>query len=237
MVERLTATVASNKDPAKAGRIKVNVASMDGDQYPEWIDPIWPAGHWIAIPEPGDTVEIEVPAGEDVVEFSTDVKYIGRRLSEGQTVPSDFKTNYPSRRGFQTKKGHSIVVDDKAGTFTITNGRTSNTIEFDATGNIILTVTTLLKLGGSTAAQSVMKGEIFNIANATMLAAVSTYLGLIGAAFTKMATDPFLTANLASATITSMTAAGTAAAGLATGAITTFLGSATTWLSLVTKTK
>lgn len=228
VIDRVEAICHSNKDPAKAGRIQAAVAEMDGAVYPHWIDPIFPAGEWICIPEPGDAVELELPDGTDIVEFPTDVKYLGKRLSEGNSVPTEFKTNYPNRRGFRTKQGHLIIADDKAGTLTIKNGKSGIVVEFDSTG--------LLHLGVTVGTDFIMKGTTFNTENATMLGGISAYVTLVGTAMTKMAQDPFLSGSLQAATIAAMTAAGTAGAGTATGLISAFLAKAATWLSTKVKT-
>lgn len=226
-IDRHTAIVEKNTDKGKAGRIVVSTSNMDGDQYPESIEAIMPAG-LIAHPHPGDTVEIELPEGEDIVEFPQEAKYLGKRWDDANSYPTKFKTNYPDRRGFYTPGGHYIIVDDKAKTITL---ETADGLEVqldDSTGKV--------KLGSSSASISVMLGETFNTEHATLLGLMSTYFGLIGAAFTAMAADPFLSGSLASATLTAMTSAGTAGSATVVTGITTFLGKATTWLSQIVKT-
>lgn len=227
--EHITATVDAVDPKSKSGAIIVSMPEMDGGQYPVSIEPVWPAGEWICFPNPGDTVELIVPEGEDIVEHPDDVRYIGKRRDmNSDPVPSEFKTNYPNRRGFKTKAGHMLIVDDKAGTFTIKNGQTGIVIEFDGSG--------LLHLGVPVGTDFIMKGNTFNTAHATLLTALSTYIGLVGTAFTAMATDAFLISGLQSSTITAMTNAGTTGSGVLITAITTFLNAAATWLSTKVKT-
>lgn len=117
-VDRQTATVDRNTDPAKAGRVIAKMASMDGDQYPEWLEPVLPPG-LISHPHPGDTVEIETPEGEDVVEFAHEAKYLGKRYDDANDYPEKFKTNYPDRRGYCTPGDHYLIFDDHDKTITI----------------------------------------------------------------------------------------------------------------------
>lgn len=120
ITEHPIGTVTSNKDPSKAGRVKVELAELDGQEYPEWMDPIWPGGQWICIPEPGDTVECVLPEGEDQIEFASEVRYRGVLFDASNPVPDEFKTNYPYRRGWKTNAGHILIIDDKQGSEEIT---------------------------------------------------------------------------------------------------------------------
>lgn len=226
--DRQTATVDKNTDSGKAGRIIIKTPSMDGDQYPLPIEAVMPAG-LIAHPHPGDTVEIELPAGEDIVEHPQEAKYFGKRWDDSNDYPSKFKTNYPDRRGFYTPGGHYLIFDDKAKTITIESLGGLEIQLHDTSGQV--------RLGSSSASISVVLGETFNTEHATMLGLFSPYFGLIGAAFTAMVADPFLAAGLATVTKTAMTAAGTGGSGTVTAGITAFLGKAATWLSQVVKTK
>lgn len=108
------AIVTNIDDPAKAGRIRVAIEGMDGGEYPEWLEPTLTPG-WVAMPSPGDTVEITLPDGEDIVEFADQVRYIGTVLDEAHPVDDDFKTNYPKRRGFRSPAGHFLIFDDDDG--------------------------------------------------------------------------------------------------------------------------
>lgn len=106
--------VTSIKDQAKAGRIRVRLPEMDDDEWGEWIEPLFPPG-WVLMPEPGDSVEIVLPEGEDKIEFSDEVRYRGQLLNDANPVPAEFKKNYPRRRGFKTKAGHLLIFDDTPG--------------------------------------------------------------------------------------------------------------------------
>jgi hypothetical protein len=136
--DRQTATVDKNTDPAKAGRVKVKLPSMDGGQYPEWIETIQPAG-MVSHPHPGDTVEVELPDGEDIVEFPDEGKCLGKRADAANPVPSEFKTNYPHRRGYKTPGGHLVIFDDKDKSITIRTIGGHSVLLDDKNGNVKIT--------------------------------------------------------------------------------------------------
>ncbi len=87
---------------------------MDGDQYPLPVEAVMPPG-LIAHPHPGDTLEIELPEGEDIVEHPHEAKWLGKRWDDANDYPAKFKENYPDRRGFYTPGGHYLIFDDKDG--------------------------------------------------------------------------------------------------------------------------
>lgn len=110
--EPLKGIVQSVEDPAKAGRIKASITNMDGQIYPDWIEPVFLSG-WISMPEVGDTVEIVSPESEDLIEFPEEVRYRGKIWDDANAAPDEFKKNYPFRRGYKTKSGHLLIFDDK----------------------------------------------------------------------------------------------------------------------------
>lgn len=228
ITEHPTATVVSNNDPAKAGRVKVEMAELDGDQWPEWLEPIFPGGQWVCIPEPGDTVECVLPEGEDKIEFASEVKYRGVVLDPKNAVPSQFKTNYPNRRGFQTKAGHVLIVDDKIGTFTIANGKTGITIEMDSAG--------ILHLGAKIGSDFLLKGTTFNAAQAVLWPLIGTFISAAAVAFAALAVDTGLLPLMQSATITALQGVATTATAATTGGIVPYLAGAVARLSLKVKT-
>lgn len=226
MRKNITGVVKDNKDPAKSGRIMVTLPSMGGDDYPDWVNPVWPEG-WLWVPEVGSEVDLVLPEGVDAVEFASEVFYKGKVLDETQAIPSELQTNYPRRRGFKTKAGHILIVDDKAGTFTIKNGKDGITLEMDGKGT--------LHLGVTLGTDYILKGTKFNADQAVLWPLIATYLGAIGAAFTASATDSFLS-GMDNATKTAFAAANAVQAALATGGITTYLAGAPSRLSGKVKT-
>jgi hypothetical protein len=144
--------VSDIDDPAKAGRIKVTLAEMDGDTYPEWINPVFPSG-WVMMPEIGDTVEIIMPDGEDAIEFAEEIRYRGWVLSDVFSVPKEFQTNYPRRRGFKTVAGHLLIFDDTPG---------SELISLSFKGKHLLNMTTQgIYLGSASASEPLVLGNLW----------------------------------------------------------------------------
>lgn len=190
------AIVTSNKDPARANRIKVALQDMDGQEFPEWLEPVFPPS-WYGTPEPEQKVKVLIPSGEDLIEFAHMVRYIGVVWDEENPVPQDFQTNHPYRRGMQTKAGHTILVDDKDGSITIWNGKTGDYHKFLSSGTIERSATTkindktkthvidaLLKSEVNTATHEVTASATSKI-TATVSAtiqSISVLLGLVGPA-------------------------------------------------------
>jgi signal peptidase I len=197
--DRQTATVDKNTDSGKAGRVVVKTPSMDGDQYPLPIEAVMPAG-LIAHPHPGDTVEIELPAGEDIVEHPQEAKYFGKRWDDSNDYPTKFKTNYPDRRGFYTPGGHYLIFDDK-----------DKTITLESIGGITITIddkTGLIKLA-KTPHEPVVKGT-------KLSQAFTTYTGSIATAGATHASSPKLPADNAAFITALVTATATLAGTIAT---------------------
>lgn len=129
--ETYLATVSTNDDPDKRGRIKVLCTQLMGseeEECPVWVDPIYDWG-WFVVPDPGEIVEIEVATGstedEQMGQFSIDnldirwrqTREYGNTEAEDEQlkrpIPEDFTANnYGKRRGFATPLGHFIMFDD-----------------------------------------------------------------------------------------------------------------------------
>jgi hypothetical protein len=129
--ETYLATVSTNDDPERRGRIKVLCAQVMGseeEECPIWVDPIYDWG-WFVVPDPGEIVEVEVSTtsteDEQLGQFAIDNLDIrwrqnreyGNSESEEEStkrpVPEDFTANnYGKRRGFSTPLGHIILFDD-----------------------------------------------------------------------------------------------------------------------------
>lgn len=135
------AVVTTNEDPAKAGRIKVALPQLDGQEYPEWIEPVFVPG-WFSPPEVGDAVEVEVPEGEDLVEFANEVRYRGQVFDDGHLPPDKLKQQQKKvhLRGYFTKAGHLLLFNDKSGSeeISITEGKSGNTIGITGKGQIYI---------------------------------------------------------------------------------------------------
>lgn len=121
------AEVTRNDDPEKRGRIQAHVPGSIQDSAPDiWIDPsfvgagqdrgfVWP-------PEIGDSVQVFFEQGNS----SRPCLYLGgwygapASLSGQSEVPAelaygDGQGATPSRRGFVTRMGHTLVFDDAPG--------------------------------------------------------------------------------------------------------------------------
>lgn len=118
--------VSSNEDGAKAGRVSLDLAEGEG-VYPEMFDAVVMSG-WCWPPEPGETVMGFMPDGDDQVEFADEVKHLGVVHDQENPVAEEFKADYPKARGFKTKAGHILFINDKSGneemTLTHKNGMT-----------------------------------------------------------------------------------------------------------------
>lgn len=156
--ETYPATVSSNQDPEKRGRLLVTCAGLMGDEeaeVPPWVEPVLQWG-WFIIPDVGELVEIEVVVSSDEDEQpgqasidNPDIKWRGHRHygnEEGPQptpIPDDFKTNYGKRRGFATPGGHILMFDDTDGdrsiSLTWTNENEERSfLSFDSDGSWVV---------------------------------------------------------------------------------------------------
>lgn len=101
-------------DPAKAGRIKCDMAEVEGT-YPEWINPVF-MGSWVWMPNVNDNVMIVIPDDENITEFSSEIYYLGKISHQEDPIHGELRAeNYGNRRGTKTKAGHIVIVDDTDG--------------------------------------------------------------------------------------------------------------------------
>ena len=115
--------VSNNNDPDKKGRIKATLPMLGNEEYTEWIEPFFPPG-FFNVPEVSEQVEVVLPSDQNVerevglVEFPEFVFWRAILIddSDDSTLPSDFATNYPKRRGLYTKAGHILMFDDDSTT-------------------------------------------------------------------------------------------------------------------------
>ncbi|MDO8586989.1 MAG: phage baseplate assembly protein V [Armatimonadota bacterium] len=121
-------TVTNVDDPTKRGRIKAKVPAVLEDQDTGWCMPCAPyAGPDVGlvfIPEVGAGVWIEFEGG--------DVSYpiwTGCYWRDGE-MPS---AAGPAVKTIRTSAGHEILIDDDAGSITITDSN-GNTVTLDSSG-------------------------------------------------------------------------------------------------------
>lgn len=112
-----TATVQSNEDPKKRGRIKVSCEAILGDDQviDVWIPPSSNSPGWFFVPEVSDTVEIEINQSDDT-EITLNMKYRAVVYNDDSEVNEVFKRGYqrglPKRMGIVTPAGHMIIFDN-----------------------------------------------------------------------------------------------------------------------------
>lgn len=123
----IKAIVANLEDPKMAGRIQCKFPQLDGQVLPEWIEPIEMAG-WLWLPEIDETVEVSIPNSDDWIEFPQEMNWNGLAREEQQSHPEEFKTNYPKRRGFRTKTGMLLIIDETPGEEKFSWSHRSNTL-------------------------------------------------------------------------------------------------------------
>ncbi len=143
-------------DPPGCIRVACQGLLSDEDsELPMAIPPLFDWG-WFLIPDPGETVEIEVrnsgtksKLGSSVL--GLDIHWRGKRYYTGDSteaetevrqVHEDFtKKNYGKRRGFATPQGHIIYFDDTEGDkkiqVTWKDGEKFQFISFDNDGALI----------------------------------------------------------------------------------------------------
>lgn len=164
IVEHFEATVSSNDDPEKRGRIRVTCPGIMGDDEEElanWIEPV-PMWGWFIVPDVDEIVEIEVVTSSTTDEqfgqasianpdykWRSSKRFWGNEEAEegsGKTsIPEDFTaSNYGKRRGFSTPGGHVLLFDDTEGDRKITltwkkEGSESRTsISIDKHGSFVM---------------------------------------------------------------------------------------------------
>ena len=130
------ATVVNDRDPDKQGRIRIASATLMGTdengealEWPEFIPPKFPAlfssdgekadAGIFFVPSVGVVVEVElnVASSYDQVPGQTaltdpDMKWVSCVLVKGDSIPEEFKTNYPRRMGWKSRSGHILMFDD-----------------------------------------------------------------------------------------------------------------------------
>lgn len=115
----ITGVVANIEDPKKAGRIQARLTELGGQVCPIWIRPVWMSG-WFWIPQLDEEVEIEIPAGEDLIEFAEEMRYRGIAHDENAPFPDSLPGEYKTRRGFVTPQGYGMITESKPGSEFIT---------------------------------------------------------------------------------------------------------------------
>lgn len=109
---RSKAVVLDNRDPLNRGRIIVDHPLLGNTA---WIDYIREPGVF-SVPSIGDVVFVECDSGE--YEFAVASGIVTKGEDANPFLPSKFKRDIPTNRGFYTPGGHSIELDDGVATVT-----------------------------------------------------------------------------------------------------------------------
>ena len=119
--------VSDNDDPSKLGRVKAHVARLLGTEETGWALPAFAYGGaaeqgLFAMPDVGAGVWIEFEEGDLSYPIWTGTWYQSGQIPESAT---------PKQKVLKTTSGHKIVLDDDAGSITITD-KNSNVISMDS---------------------------------------------------------------------------------------------------------
>lgn len=133
--------VVDNKDPEKAGRVRVRVAGLHDnipDDHLPWAINGNASGRGpssnaaqVRIPHKGSRVKVNFQQGDP-----TNPEYMGGVMTKA-SIPEVFKTNYPHRNGEMFPNGTHWYLDEQANTFFFTHGGLTATI--DGGGNLKIT--------------------------------------------------------------------------------------------------
>lgn len=176
--------VRDNADPQKRGRLIVECPTIViGESLGEWMEPSF---HFVDsknscgaffVPDIGAIVTVEIESGSEAQVNGLMPKW-RCDVYPTDTVPEEFKTNYPNRRGWKTKSGHVMYFDDSDGqeTFQYTHP-TGIEIQADKDGNVIIHTTNAdsIKLGSASATQHALLGDNFRSHCNDLATAIQTY--------------------------------------------------------------
>lgn len=163
------ATVTDNKDDRNQGRIKVKCPAVNGDvELLEWAYPVFMAAgehgeFWP--PEEGDSVLVCFDHGDPQYPSYVGGWYAKDELDEDFHVEgSGDDTKSPTVRGWKTKGGHKILLDDKDGEEQITikwnAGSDNSTVVINKDGlNVKLSKGAGLKIEGKDANAVAVVGD------------------------------------------------------------------------------
>lgn len=143
--------VVDNEDPLKYGRVRVRVHGffdgVDADDLP-WAVPAYPlmagagSGYgWFGIPAEGTEVWCFFEAGD----YNQPV-YFAEAPDGIRGHPTVGDTNYPDRRGFRTKSGQSVYVDDEDKKIVIQHS-SGTIIRIDQSGDIVVSAQNITVTG------------------------------------------------------------------------------------------
>lgn len=159
--------ITQNKDPEQRGRIKAkcqSIVSADRE-LPGWIEPAgwsWTSSGkagMLFLPEIGSTVELIVDAHDTDLDDMPGERFLQNPNIRWRPatatdkhgpmpVPAELLADYPFTRGFVTKAGHQLIMNDKTGKLVI-KGAKGGTITLEADGSIVMSSPTLIGAGAT----------------------------------------------------------------------------------------
>jgi hypothetical protein len=121
VLEKRDGTVSNNKDPEQRGRLKISLGDLLPDMdLPEWIEPSFPyAGTdfgWFALPSVGSKVVVEIVGSDPSLTEENRIRWTACLYTNKDSIPDEFKTNYPERIGLKTPNGIVWILDDSSDT-------------------------------------------------------------------------------------------------------------------------
>lgn len=110
--------IRDNDDPQKRGRLLVECPTIvSGETMGDWMEPCF---HFVDsenscgaffVPSIGSMVTVEIEA-EEGAEVNGLMPKWRCDIYPTDTLPDEFKENYPERRGWKTRSGHVLYFDD-----------------------------------------------------------------------------------------------------------------------------
>lgn len=137
--EPQSATVTDNNDPKGLGRVRVKFRWMQSGQTP-WIRVVSASGGgdkgMFIMPEVGEEVITEFEGGNAEQPFVLGATYNGKAKSSYGNAGNDMKA-------LKTRSGNTILLNDAAGSVTVTD-KNGSSMAMDGAGNITINSQTLV---------------------------------------------------------------------------------------------
>lgn len=212
--------VVENDDPLKQGRLKVQINTIVDSTVlsDDFIPATFPfAGSnrgFFFIPEIGSQVEVEIEHDQEKVVEEINARWRGVLYSDVDEIPDEFKSDPINRAGI--KYGDNVLL-------------------FDQTSDLLSLISNNVRLGEEDASHPLIRGDVYNTEEATLLTDISTTLTTLNVAWTAIAALPpppvlgSVLAPIATPVVTSLTTLITK--------ISIFLSKQQTWLSTKVKTE
>lgn len=168
--------ITDNADDEHRGRLKVKCQTLLGadTEVPFWVEPLGGimsssgGTGMLFLPEVGSTVELIFDMHDEEFDDMPGERFLlnpnpkWRPATHSDVngpcpLPDALKADYPFTRGWVTKAGHQLVMNDKTGEL-IVKGAKGGTITLKADGSIVLSSPTLI---GDGATELMILGNAF----------------------------------------------------------------------------